>query len=162
MLTGIFTPTTCARCRLCCNFHRSTAWETPALEPAAATLLRGLGVPLATRPNGALTFRLDFRTHDPEEVCNCPMLDTASGCRLPREQRPFECRVWPLRVMRDSGGSLVIGCYDACPALTPDTRARLEQHATGALLPELLRFAEETPLSVREMDPAYTVIWRKE
>lgn len=119
MLTRIFTPESCAHCRLCCNFHRRTAWETPALEPEAVQRLRARNIPLTKHANGADTIALPFQTNDPEEVALCPLLDTTKGCTLPRGERPFECRIWPLRLMHDANGTLLIGCYESCPALTP-------------------------------------------
>lgn len=162
MLTHIFTPDQCAQCKLCCNFHRSSAWETPALEPCLARRLSSAGFPLETRADGSCSFRLSFRTDNPSESANCPMLDTSCGCTLPREERPFECRIWPLRVMRLENGSLAIGLYMNCPALTPPTRAKLMAEATGPLLPLLLRHAASQPLIVRPVDPAYSIIWQQQ
>ena len=160
MLTRIFTPESCAQCRLCCNFHRRTAWETPALEPEAVDRLRKMNVPLTKHANGADTIALPFKTDNPEEVALCPLLNPARGCTLPRAERPFECRIWPLRLMHDADGSLLIGCYDACPALTPAVRENLHAFATGDLLPQLLQFAQQNPAAIRPLDPAYHIVWR--
>ena len=160
MLTRIFTPESCAHCRLCCNFHRRTAWETPALEPEAVQRLRARNVPLTKHDNGADTIALPFQTNDPEEVALCPLLDTTKGCTLPRGERPFECRIWPLRLMHDANGTLLIGCYESCPALTPPVREKLHAFATGELLPRLLDFARENPAAIRPLDPAYHIVWR--
>ncbi len=159
MLTRIFNTDTCARCRLCCNFRPASAWETPFLEDSLCELLSARGVPLCTRPNGSRSFCLSFRTDSAEETADCPLLDPARGCTLPRAQRPFECRVWPLRLMRTEEGELCIGCYTACPALDEsDTRERLYDYAVGELLPELLDYARRFPQSVRSYNPAYSVI----
>ena len=160
MLTHLFTPDQCARCKLCCNFHRSTAWETPSLEPETAAALHAAGVPLQQRDDASCTFCLTFHTHDPEETANCPMLDPEKGCTLPREQRPFECRIWPLRLMKGTQG-LSLGLYMGCPALTPDVRRKLTTEATGPLLPMLQAYAKKHPAAVRPEDPAYTIIWQE-
>lgn len=161
MLTHIFSPTTCTQCRLCCNFCQRSAWETPFLEPELATQLVQDGLPLTTRPHGAKSFTLPFTTSDPEENCNCPLLDTSTGCSLPRDKRPFECRVWPIRLMLDEQHRLCIACYKDCPALLhPDTWQKLVDYATGELLPTLLDYAERFPESIRPLDAHYTIIWR--
>lgn len=159
MLTHIFTPTQCANCKLCCNFHRDSAWETPALESQQISLLQSKGTPLEIRPDGSCSFHLSFLTNLADEVCNCPVLDTQNGCTLPRKQRPFECRIWPLRLMND-GNQLVLGLYTQCPALTPPVLHKLISYATGELLPRLTEYAREHPLAVRSLNPAYQVIWR--
>lgn len=161
MLTNIFSPTECAACKLCCNFHRSSAWETPSLETSLAEKLAAAGVPLETRPDGSCSFRLAFQKESRDEVCNCPMLDTGKGCTLPREERPFECRVWPLRLMRTSEKALAIGLYKGCPALTPPVLEKLKEYAMGDLLPVLLQYAERNPLAVRPEDPSYSMIWHE-
>ena len=88
------------------------------------------------------------------------MLDTCKGCMLPREQRPFECRIWPLRLMREEDGTLAVGLYHFCPALTPLVRDKIIQEATGALLPTLLQEAQRQPSIIRPVDPSYAIIWQ--
>lgn len=162
MLTQFFTPQQCAECKLCCNFRRSSAWETPALPPALAKQLAAVGVPLESRADGSCSFRLTYHSSDPAESANCPMLDTCCGCTLPRDSRPFECRIWPLRLMRTESSALILGLYRGCPALTPSVRSRIIAYATGPLLPTLLHHAELYPLSVRPLDAAYETIWSQE
>ncbi len=163
MLTHIFGPATCAQCRLCCNFRQRSAWETPFLEPELAAQLEQNGVSLTTRLNGSTSFALTYTGSNPEEHCNCPLLDTTAGCTLPREIRPFECRVWPIRLMNDEHHQLCIAYYKDCPALLlPDTRQKLINYATNELLPILLHYAERFPTSIRPLDKHYTIIWKNE
>lgn len=161
MLTHLFTPEQCAQCKLCCNFRRSSAWETPALDDHLIQALQTAGTALERRQDGSCSFRLTYHGSDPAETANCPMLDPCSGCTLPRELRPFECRIWPLRLMRTGDARLALGLYLNCPALTPPVRARLVEEATGALLPRLLEQAKRQPLIVRPVDPAYAIIWEE-
>lgn len=160
MLTDLFTPQDCAACKLCCNFHRSSAWETPSLEPELIYLLQEECVPLEKRADGSTSFYLHFCSDDENEVANCPMLNTSSGCILPRELRPFECRIWPIRLMRDAS-RLVIGIYKNCPALRGESLDRLIHFATGELLPQLQTYATKHPTSVRPVNPAYDIIWKE-
>lgn len=162
MLTHIFNSSACARCRLCCNFCPASVWETPFLEDSLCEQLSRRGIPLCTRPNGSRSFCLSFRTDCPEETADCPLLDPDSGCTLLRSERPFECRVWPLRLMQDESGVLCIGCYTACPALNePETLKRLTDYACGDLLPVLLDYARRFPQSIRALHPAYTILWKQ-
>ena len=159
MLTGIFTPTACAECKLCCNFHRSSAWETPALQSEQVFLMHEMCIPLDKRMDGTTSFYLHFTSNDENEVANCPLLDPCSGCILPREQRPFECRIWPVRIMRDKS-TLVVGIYEQCPALANDGFEKLKNHTLENLLPQILDYARREPNAVREYNSAYKVIWR--
>ena len=162
MLTHIFNPSACARCRLCCNFRPSSVWETPFLEEALCRTLQERGVPLCSRANGFRSIALSFQTDSPEETSDCPLLDSSCGCTLPRELRPFECRVWPLRLMRTEEGELCIACYTACPALQEaGVMKKLAVYAAGTLLPVLLDYARRFPQSVRPFNPAYTVLLKQ-
>lgn len=160
MLTHIFSPSVCAQCRLCCNFCQRSAWETPFLEPGMAEAMKQRHIPLTVRKNGSQTLALSYHTSDPEEICNCPLLNTQSGCSLLREERPFECRVWPIRLMYDECNHLCIACYKDCPALhSIDTWDSLVRFATGPLLPTLLDYAARFPQSIRPFDSHYTILW---
>ncbi len=160
MISHIIDPGQCASCRLCCQFSRASQWETPALTPELVDSLRAHAVPLSRREDGATTFALSYREDDAEDACSpCPVLDTNSGCTLERSRRPLECRIWPLRLMRTEEGVLCITLYRDCSALKdPAVRERLIREATGPLFPFLLRMAEQYPMMVRPLHPAYDVI----
>lgn len=162
MLTQIFTPEKCATCKLCCNFERSSAWETPYLDDDTLTTLQRLNVPLCAKPDGSMGVALQFHSHHPQETCNCPLLDPHKGCTLPREMRPFECRVWPLRMMYDEKGKICLACYKHCPALSePDKMNLLIQYAHETLLPLMRQYAHTYPKSIRPFHPRYYIIWRE-
>ncbi len=158
MLTSLLPPAVCASCRLCCNFLPESVWECPALEPACADELRARGVCLVERPEGGETIRLPFDPECPHEAVNCPLLDTSSGCILPRAQRPLECRLWPLRLMRDSAGQIVLAYYHACPGLAEMPREKLLEVAES-LRPQLMRRVAEYPASIRPLHPNYTILF---
>ncbi len=157
MLTSVLLPSACASCRLCCNFLPFSAWESPALEPECVELLRERGVCLVEREDGAVTFHLNFASDAPQEAADCPLLDRCAGCTLPRAQRPFECRLWPLRLMHDEAGSLLLTCYRSCPGLAPVPLSDLLALAE-VLRPALLAHARRCPASVRPLHPNYTVL----
>ncbi len=162
MVSHLIPPSVCASCRLCCNFRRCSAWESPSLSPDLTIHLQRDGVPLTQRTDGSTTFALHFpEDAPPEYAALCPVLDPSSGCRLPREIRPIECRLWPLRLMRSSEGTLCIGLYEACPALSQDIRTQLIREATGPMLPFLLNIAHSQPFIVRPTNSAYSIIWKQ-
>ncbi len=161
MLTNIISSADCASCKLCCNFLRSSAWETPALDKELVFLLQEEGIPLVQRPDGSTSFYLHYCSESENETALCPMLSPLTGCSLPRRMRPFECRIWPLRLMKQSG-HLVIGLYKYCPALDEERRLALVELACTKLLPYLLEYAQKHPLSVRDVNPNYDTIWQSQ
>ncbi len=158
MLTPLLSPLVCASCRLCCNFVEESRWETPALEPECAARLRSMGVSLVERPEGGETIALCRDAAHPEQAVDCPLLDPACGCTLPRAQRPLECRLWPLRLMRDEAGHPVVAYYAGCPGLQAAPHEELVALAQS-LRPLFLRRLAEFPESVRPMHPNYTIVF---
>lgn len=164
MLTEYISAEQCAHCRLCCHFRRNSAWETPVLEPERARQLTERSIPLMQRrehpaANEHTTFALHYDGTDPAETAPCPLL-TSTGCALPREQRPFECRIWPLRLMLSPTGLPSVALYNAgCSALmVPSGRSRLISFATGPFLPTLRRFAASFPPSIRPFHSDYIIL----
>lgn len=155
MLREIFGPADCARCRLCCNFHLTSVWESPFLPEKLAMKFRNEGVRVECRKRGGWSFSFHF---EGDEAVNCPMLDVNHGCTLGPEEKPFECQIWPLRLM-EKDGKLVIGRYRNCPALAGTAADRLDRLTVEKLLGKLLEFVGEYPGSVREFSPEYDVIW---
>ena len=157
MLKKVFGPSDCAKCRLCCNFQRERAWDTPFLTDEQASRFAADGVDIVRRERGGASFALRFvdGSHEP---ANCPVLDPTRGCSLSEELKPFECKVWPLRTM-EKDGRLVIGRYRNCPALVGEKAAALDRLATEELLPTLLAFVAEHPESIRPFSPLYEICW---
>ena len=164
MLTDILSPEDCAACRLCCHFHRESAWETPAIEAALVDAYRRLepAPPLRRRPDGSASFELNFEGRAADESAPCPMLDCRSGCRLPREERPMECRLWPLRLMRrhgtDGREQVLLGCYRDCPGVQRCGMETLRRFAEEKLKALLLEHARRLPQTIRPYDEHYEIL----
>ncbi len=158
MLTSLLPPSVCASCRLCCNFFPESVWETPALEATVVAHLREMGIDLAPRPEGGETIALQFAPECPQKAADCPLLDKSAGCRLPRAERPLECRLWPLRLMRDERGRIVLACYSACPGLAEVPPSALLALAES-LRPILLERAASCPESIRPLHANYRILF---
>ncbi len=111
----------CASCQLCCHFAAESDWELQRLTTAEQNFFSRLGVALEERSPGDWTFVMDWETCPEGETLPCPFLEPQRGCRLSREDRPLECRVWPLRLMRTEG-NLHLTCYRDCAALNEPAR----------------------------------------
>ncbi len=158
MLTSLLPPEVCASCRLCCNFLPESLWERPALEEECAAHLRSLQVPLEQRPEGGETIALKADSEQQEKAADCPLLDRSCGCRIPRALRPLECRLWPIRLMRDEAGHVLVTCYNACPGLASVSHEKLSNFAR-ALTPLLQERAARYPASIRPLHPKYTILF---
>lgn len=157
MLQPILTPQDCATCRLCCLFDQTDLWELPLMLKDTAALVRDLApaCTLSACGDGFVpTPKAD--EWDEEGLYRCPALGE-SGCRLPREARPFECLVWPFRVM-ERDGKRMICVSQLCEPLQKHTRARLIEKLQNGLAEQMFAYAAAHPASVKAFDEGYTVL----
>ena len=127
MLSKVLSKSSCASCKFCCSFRRMSLWETPLFPHEIAEKLsreNEYGVVGEFRMSqtvqgvrfGRLILENNYRTDDPEEEVPCTFLDPQKGCILNGDDKPFDCSIWPLRIM-DKAGELVIALTPTCPTI---------------------------------------------
>lgn len=114
----------CAKCEFCCSFRRQSLVFTPFFEKEKVDEIHTLfpEVRFKTRENGKLTIDIDhmYRTDDSEEEALCPF--NKVGCILPEHLKPFDCKLWPFRIMRKrDGNGLVLALAPTCPRIRKDS-----------------------------------------
>ena len=154
-LETVLTKADCARCRLCCSFDRYDLWETPVITPELYRRVRDMF------PEQAFVHREDCYIlrmegdSDAPDAFQCPMLDPEKGCVL-GEEKPFDCRIWPLRVM-SLRGTLVITLSPACPTVRERPLGKIRA-AAEALAPEIFSYAERFPTAVRNYSADHVIL----
>lgn len=112
MLSKILKKKTCASCRFCCVFSRKSLWEVPnfSIEKLEELEKYAVNPPIFTKENGALFLHLEqlYKTNSPDEVVPCSFLDEKSGCTLPNELKPLQCKIWPFRIVKRNGKNLLV------------------------------------------------------
>ncbi|MCR5210092.1 MAG: hypothetical protein K6C99_07765 [Lachnospiraceae bacterium] len=99
MLSKILKRQICADCRCCCSFKKDNVSLFPVFSEDK--------VP-------ADYFDGRFDADDTAKEVACPFLDRKNGCSLDEQEKPFECRIWPLHVMQ-KGNDRVITLSPSCP-----------------------------------------------
>lgn len=149
MLSSILSGETCANCRNCCVFEVQSTWELPTFPAKAAARLAEN--PAYTVKQEGTRFRItlpDTGTAQP-----CPFLDPHSGCTLPADEKPFACKLWPVRVMRRADGSPALALYRGCPGI-PDADA-LRPLLENGLRARIFAEAERDPSLILPYHPNY-------
>ena len=148
----------CAKCRFCCSFRRCSLWETPLIDSELLEKLRR-NYPEAKFKtlNGAVTVKLDdlYRTDDPEEEALC-WFNKGKGCVL-GDDEPFECKVWPLRVMRKDS-RLVIAFSEGCHIFSAKSLDEIREIVDEELSEKMLEYAKKFPAYVKDYRENYRVI----
>ena len=171
MLSSILSKTSCAACKFCCSFRRQSLWETPLFPPEVAEKLSreneygvvgefaqvgrdGQNVQDACR----LVLENNYRTDDPEEEVPCTFLDPQKGCILKGEDKPFDCCIWPLRIM-DKDGKLVIVLTPTCPAIGATPDKALVDLVQGGLGERIFDYVKTHPYIIKEYREGFPIVY---
>lgn len=160
MLSSVLSKDDCAKCRFCCSFRRKSLWETPLFNDDEARRLSELFPSARFKKRGdALTIDIDdcYKTDDSEEEALCPFND--GGCRLSAEDKPFDCSIWPLRVMEHDGG-LAICLTPTCPVISEKPLSVMRELAEGEVGDKIIAFAGLHPEIVKEYKDGFPVLRR--
>ena len=157
MLKEVLSPENCARCGFCCSFRRQSLNLTPYFAKETVDEISRLHpeARFKTLPNGAVTIDIDdkYRTADSEEEALCPF--NRNGCILPEHLKPFDCKLWPFRLMK-CGDGLALALVPTCPWIERDP-AKLE--ATAAVVAKkAMEYAKTHPEIAIEYRPDYQVV----
>ena len=158
MLSKILSKTSCAACKFCCSFRRQSLWETPLFPPEVAEKLsreNEYGVVGEFR-DGQIILG-GYRTDDPEEEVPCTFLDPQKGCILKGEDKPFDCSIWPLRIM-NKDGKLVIALTPTCSAIGAVPSKALVELVQNGLGEKIFEYAQTHPYIIKEYKEGFPVI----
>ena len=163
MLSKILSKNTCAACKFCCSFRRQSLWETPLFPPEIAEKLSReneygvVGEFCEVQNAYRLVLENNYRTDNPEEEVPCTFLDTQKGCILKGEDKPFDCSIWPLRIM-NKGGKLVITLTPTCSAIGATPSQALVELVQNGLGEKIFEYAKTHPYIVKEYKDGFPVI----
>ena len=65
---------------------------------------------------GRMHLQDSYNTDDENEEVPCFFLDPDKGCTLSYEDKPFDCKIWPLRIMKKDD-EYVIALTPTCPSI---------------------------------------------
>jgi Fe-S-cluster containining protein len=159
MLSRVLSKSSCAACKFCCSFRRQSLWETPLFPPEVVEKLskpNEYGV-VGEFHDGQIVLG-GYRTDDPEEEVPCTFLDPHKGCILKAEDKPFDCSIWPLRVM-DKGGELVIALTPTCPTIGATPRPNLIELVKNGLGAKIFEYAKTHPYIIKEYREGFPIIY---
>lgn len=142
MLSILLSKSECAACKFCCSFRRQSLWETPVFEWRER-----------------LDLLPQYKTDDPEEEVPCPYLVDGKGCTLSDDKKPFDCKIWPLRVVHSKDDenpalspakNLRIVLEPTCPAISKLPLEQVRNFVNTELKEKILSYASEHPEIVKE------------
>ena len=166
MLSKILSKEECAQCKFCCAFRRCSAWETPLFEKDKINGLMDKYGKFDIRdvddaPDSCtLELRGLYKTDSEDEEAPCHFLDADKGCILNDDEKPFDCKIWPLRVMKKSDGDIVIALTPTCPAINKLPVSIVKNLVNEELRDIIMEEAERNPNMIKEYVDGFEVMWK--
>ena len=158
MLEEILSAKDCAKCEFCCSFRRQSLDLTPYFADETLEEIRNLypDAKFRARSDGGMTIDLydKYTTDDSEEEALCPF--NHKGCVLPSHLKPFDCELWPFRLMKGDKG-LSLALVPTCPWIKKDDPARLKEVARS-VAKKAAEYAVNHPEIIIEYREDYEVI----
>ena len=158
MLSKILSKDSCAAYKFCCSFRRQSLWETPLFPPEVAAKLSHENEygKVGEFRDGQIILG-GYRTDDPEEEVPCTFLDPHKGCILKGEDKPFDCSIWPLRIM-NKDGKLVIALTPTCSAIGAKPSKALVELVQNGLGEKIFEYAKTHPYIIKEYKEGFPII----
>ncbi|HBN11539.1 MAG TPA: hypothetical protein DIW26_02130 [Ruminococcus sp.] len=155
MLGGLLEKSECAQCRLCCAFDNYDIWETPVFTPELTEKILQIipDINLVKRGN-CYSFRIP-KLHG-DELFVCPLLDSSSGCIL-GDEKPFECRIWPFRIMK-LNSQRVIAVASICEPVNSRPLRDIAAFLKNGLAEKIFAYADKYPEIIKEYDSTYPIL----
>lgn len=166
MLKEILRKEDCASCRFCCAFRRTSLWETPIFTGENIDAISGDasldGSVLREFTSGSQTYATydlsdKYLTDSPDEEAPCPYLGE-HGCLLDDEQKAWDCKIWPLRVMRKADGEVVIALTPTCPSINKLDIETVRDFVQNKLRDNLLAYAVAHPYLIKEYKEGFAIL----
>ncbi len=152
MLKKLLSPAQCAECRLCCGFVDSDKWEIPLLAgEMERSCAERFGATREIPGTDSAVYRMEFHGDD---IIMCPAAGE-HGCML-GENRPFDCRIWPFRVM-ELNGSRVVTLSPVCPASLKMTVGEVSEFVNSGFADMLFEHARKFPETVKPYIDGYPI-----
>ena len=137
MLSAILSKEFCKDCKFCCIFEVRHLWETPE----------------------KISHILDkYEGADPLCEVPCPHLDNAAGCTLSDKDKPFECSIWPFRIM-NRDGRIIMAVANTCPGIKQYSEEFLRDFAQDNLLIPARSYYSEHPNAAKPYVDYYTELF---
>lgn len=159
MLKGLLDKKTCAACKVCCGFDNTDLWEMPVMNEKTMFKLKEFK-PEVNYVNKDGGFMVDAGKLQDGELFYCPALDPQSGCIL-GEDKPFDCLIWPFRIMSVGADYLAITISPVCPELYSRPLSELMDFLYSGLEEEILEYAQKHPEIIKQYEQNYPILLLK-
>ena len=98
-----------------------------------------------------------YKTDDENEEVKCLFLDSETGCTLSYEDKPFDCKIWPLRIMKKDD-EYVIALTPTCPAINKVSPKDMQKLVDDGLGEVIYDYAKKHPFIIKDYKEGFPVL----
>lgn len=154
MLGELLSREECAKCKICCCFDSDDIWEAPVItDEMADKIVKSVVNQNFIVQNDVRILKMD-KEYD-KDLYYCSLLDHNTGCIM-KDQKPFDCKIWPFRVM-DFDGRLVITLSPVCPIIKTKPFEKIID-VLDKISPIIFEQAENNPEIVKPYIEGYPIL----
>lgn len=161
MLEKLLSKETCKNCKFCCSFRKKSLWETPLFSKEQKKTLQEKYqfAKFKNISENVFTIDLDnsYKTKNPEEESSCYFLNKNKGCILTNEEKPFDCSIWPFRLMKYKE-NLVIALTPTCPAINKIKIEKIRDYILESLGKKIFEYGKKHPFIIKEYKLDFPII----
>lgn len=165
MLSKILSKESCASCRFCCSFRRCSLWETPIFtneniksikeDKRFKSVLNEFNY--QDKKYARYDLSSDYKTNDSEEEAPCPYLNSQKGCMLSDEEKPWDCKIWPLRVVKKDNGEPFVVLTPTCPSINNLDINAIREFVNDEFKKSLLEYAKAHPYLIKDYKEGFFI-----
>lgn len=168
MISKVLSREACKNCKFCCVFVKDSLWELPVFPKEAYERIisndktKEKYFEKVFIDDDRFYYRMkledQYMTDNPDETASCIFLDENHGCTLNDEDKPLECKIWPLRVM-DRDNEMVIAFETICPELGEKPSEEIKKLAEE-IKGDIEEYASKYPFIAKPYDDRFPIITR--
>ena len=106
---------------------------------------------------GRMHLQDSYNTDDENEEVPCFFLDPDKGCTLSYEDKPFDCKIWPLRIMKKDD-EYVIALTPTCPSIGKEPSDELQKLVDDGLGDIIYDYAKTHPFIIKDYKEGFPVL----
>ena len=106
---------------------------------------------------GRMHLQDSYNTDDENEEVPCFFLDSDKGCTLSYEDKPFDCKIWPLRIMKKDD-EYVIALTPTCPSIGKEPSDELQKLVDDGLGDIIYDYAKTHPFIIKDYKEGFPVL----
>lgn len=158
MISNLISKTDCAKCEFCCTFYRNEIWEAPRFSKEILPEIKKICPEAKFKSLTETTVTQEladlYKTDDAKEIVLCYF--NKNGYILPDQLKPFECKIWPFRIMRKDNKT-VMALSTSCPTINMCTDDEIKATIEN-LSDNLRKYVRIYPETIKEYHEGYKII----